>query len=450
MPRTIVGRLVQIKPPDPRSALGNHTFPIGARGVILCVEENGVYRIQAGPDRAIQDLALSEFAFLPDDSVIELSPEVGRIVRVIRVDQNSLYGRHYIPIGAYGRIESLSNSGGFRVLSPQLGNSQTLVRSEFVVTTETDIPETEGETMPNIIECLNCGESVREDDTCASCSACQGCCDCESEHADGIIADAHCRSYPEMRPFPAPTPHFLYLGVELEVELPDGDRSEVARRLKKDYCADILIKHDASLDDGFEMVSGPFSLEEHKLLWPNLLPAASKFGARSWSYSTTGLHVHLSRAFFTPLVLGKLLVFLNSEATREHIVLLAGRKCPDFAAMEKKKLTDVMSKTRRYCYRNEVYTYEIDRRCRGTSTSRYEALNLQNEKTVEIRIFKGTLHVEHVLADIEFCHAVAHWVTDCSIQECENWSSFWAYVLAHKKEYTELVQYMSSEKHNKE
>ena len=449
MPHPDIGRTVRVLRVDPQSTQGAHTLPIGATGVILSAE-HGVYLIRYGRS-TIQYLIPSEFALLSPDG-LEPAAQVGQTVRIIDTAPDSPYGEHCLPIGSYGRITIITDDGGFRIQHAQhFSYTQTLVRSEFMILS--DMPAMlieERETMPNTTECLDCNDTVLDINFCESCNSCHECCSCQSESENYTIQDASCRAYPEMRPFPAPTPHFLYLGVELEVEIPSGDRQDVARRLKKDYSDDILIKGDGSLDDGFEMVSGPFSIEEHKLLWPNLLPVVSKLGARSWSHSTTGLHVHLSRAFFTPLVLGKLLVFLNSEATRAHIVVLAGRECPDFAAMAKKKLTDVVSKKKKYNYRDDTYTCTRERVCRGNTTSRYEALNLQNEKTVEIRIFKGTLNIEHVLADIEFCHAAAYWVTNCSIQDCENWSSFWSYVLAHKKEYTELVKYMSSDKRNRE
>jgi hypothetical protein len=233
--------------------------------------------------------------------------------------------------------------------------------------------------------------------------------------------------------------------VELEVEASgDNEREEVAERIKRKHASQLLIKDDGSLHNGFEMVSGPCSLEVHQTMWPSICETAIKAGARSWKHSTTGLHVHMSRKFFTPLTLGKLLVFMNSEHTRPNIVRLAGRESHDYAAMAKKKLTDIFHRKSHYNWQTDRTTYTLDRTAlNGTSHNRYEALNLTPEKTIEARIFKGTLDVVHVLANIEFCHAACHHMRDCSIAQCESWTAFYVYVCQHKKLYPNLIKYMS-------
>ncbi len=306
-------------------------------------------------------------------------------------------------------------------------------------------------------ECGSCGDS--DGGRCEHCSAwlccispcaydscdrCRGCCNCE-EPESGPIYEAHCRNYPRPQPAVAPYKGFLYLGVELEVECGEDDRESVASEIAENHSRTLILKEDGSLSNGFEMVTGPFALEVHQKEWPKMAATAIDAGARSWKHSTTGLHVHLSRAFFTPLVLGKLLVFLNSTKTRPHLVRLAGRESPDYAAMKKKELYDVF----RYRMdwdegrRCEVHGSRRSTRCEGGG-ARYEVLNLLNDATVEIRLFKGTLNVQHILANIEFAHAAAHWTTECSIQECEDWGVFWAYVLNHKKLYRNLVGYCAA------
>lgn len=234
------------------------------------------------------------------------------------------------------------------------------------------------------------------------------------------------------------------MGVELEVECADyDDRERVAFQIHQQHKQDVLIKEDGSLDRGFELVTGAFSLDEHKKMWPNLASNALRAGARSWRYKSTGLHVHLSRSFFTPLEIGKMLVFLNSPSTREHIVALAGRTSPDFAAIEKKQLKDA------YKFRYGRSWDGSPMRNRRPSISvcgghRYEILNLQNGSTVEVRIFKGTLSSTHILANIEFCHCLAHWVKTISAQESENWSSFWDYANNNRKPYREFLLYMAT------
>lgn len=276
--------------------------------------------------------------------------------------------------------------------------------------------------------CENCGEyeccvsfTCRQDD----CNRCSGCCNCEqaSDESD-YVKNYSCRDYPDAKPSPRTVaPNFLYLGVECETELDeDEDIHPVAKVIHDKHSHEILMKEDGSLDHGIELVTGRYSLEAHQAMWPELCKTAIGAGLRSWKHSSTGLHVHMSRAFFKPLDIGKVLVFINSDnaEVRKNIRRLAGRGANHYCKIAKKKFTDFR-----------------------LSEDRYEAVNLTNDATIEVRIFKGTLNADHVLADIEFCHAVAHWVKETSTQDIESWGSFWAYAMKHKKQYQHFLRFLA-------
>ncbi len=276
--------------------------------------------------------------------------------------------------------------------------------------------------------CDHCGEheccvsfTCRNDD----CYRCSNCCNCPDNDRSEYIRDYSCRDYPDAKPSPKTVkPNFLYLGVECETEAEDEDTdlTPIAEKMHEEHSNEILMKEDGSLEHGIELVTGRYSLEAHQEMWPRVCKTALESGLRSWKRSTTGLHVHLSRAFFTPLDIGKVLVFINSDNTaiRTHIKRLAGRGANHYCKIHKKKLTD----------------------CRPENEDRYEAVNLTNTRTIEVRIFKGTLNAKHVLADIEFCHAVANWVKETSTQDIESWHSFWTHVLRHKKLYKNLIEFL--------
>ena len=60
----------------------------------------------------------------------------------------------------------------------------------------------------------------------------------------------------------------------------------------------IYCKHDGSLDDGFEIVSHPATLEYHTntIPWKKILDEALEMGYYSHNSGTCGLHVHINRA----------------------------------------------------------------------------------------------------------------------------------------------------------
>lgn len=268
-------------------------------------------------------------------------------------------------------------------------------------------------------DCNHCNDCVSL--SCQDCNRCENCCDCEQEDK-GPIEPYNSKNYPPSNPLNPPYTPFLYLGVELEVECSHDDVvGKVAQQIHDRHNDTLLLKEDGSLQNGFELVTGKLSLEKHQAYWPQIAQDSVKAGARSWKHKSTGLHVHLSRNWFSPLTIGKLTVFINSPNTRANIVKLAGRECPSYAALKAKKLT-----------------------C-NYSDCRYEAVNLSNPKTIEIRIFKGTLNTIHILANIEFCHAAAYWCAQVSMSDIESWPSFFDYVKKQGKQYKHLIQFFGAQ-----
>lgn len=284
-----------------------------------------------------------------------------------------------------------------------------------------------GELASNRSSC-ECGIASCCRSICERCEHCDRCCECENEEEEerdnGPIHEYCSTNFPPAIPFRAPYKPFLYMGVELEIECGGKDRQQMARNIANEYGSEkILIKEDGSLDNGFELVTGKYSLEAHKELWPGLTSCAIRYHARSWKHKTTGLHIHLSRNWFTPLTIGKLLVFLNSSnrIIRRNVIRLAGRESPDYAALKKKKLTDALKR----------------------NSNRYEALNLNPEKTIEFRLFKGTLNSKRIFAFLEFCHALAYYVRDVSIEDLESWDKFMDYVKKDTANYKDLIEFFA-------
>ena len=60
---------------------------------------------------------------------------------------------------------------------------------------------------------------------------------------------------------------------------------------------------------------------------------------------------------------------------------------------------------------NEIYE---------NNRSRYSALNLNNESTIEFRFFRGTLKKESFLSAIELTYNICSWCIDNEIKELED------------------------------
>lgn len=188
-------------------------------------------------------------------------------------------------------------------------------------------------------------------------------------------------------------------GFELEVEAPDNDTGTDQVSSLHDtgvlYC-----KNDGSLgDSGFEIVSYPMTFEFWRKVFKErfnkLLARMSKEGTRSHDTTTCGMHVHISSCAFTPLGVYKLqkLVYENPD----WILAFSGRG--------KKAAIESYSAVYDEC-RNRVNKQYAKKALKRTCDfERYVAVNLRNENTVELRVFKGTLNATTFARNLEFCEA---------------------------------------------
>ena len=151
----------------------------------------------------------------------------------------------------------------------------------------------------------------------------------------------------------------------------------------------LYLKHDGSLSCGFEIVSHPCSLEYHskEFNWQEIMRICREGTLYSHDTSTCGLHIHLSRLFFgdtqeiQDLHISKLLILI-SKFYYSHILKFSRRKQGELHWCENPSMeydnTD-----------NEITIVDKMKQCK--SKGRYLAVNLQNQNTVEFRLFKGTL-----------------------------------------------------------
>lgn len=265
---------------------------------------------------------------------------------------------------------------------------------------------------------------------------CNNCCEnsyfwCEECEINRYNDDArnggciHCNNGPikdyDYKPDPkfhGKGPH--YYGIELEVEVKsDYDRIERAATVLDKFDDNfVYLKNDGSLRNGFEMVSQPASLEEHKKRWAKFIDNPPD-GLLSYHTTSCGLHIHTNKydencekTILSELTIGKILVFVNSPENSAFIRKLAQRFSVDYAAIAKKSITDG----------------------RKSSRCKYEAVNVSPEYTIEFRLFKGNLKketffraIEFVEAVIEFCSPARH-----SIKDYEHLSKFIDFVKLQK------------------
>lgn len=187
-----------------------------------------------------------------------------------------------------------------------------------------------------------------------------------------------------------------YLGMELEVEVP-GYRDDYAKPFAQ--IENVYVKSDGSLTNGFEIVTHPMSHDYfiHHFPWAEVNNLRSR-GARSWDAGTCGIHVHISRAAFT----GYSHLWLFAHFIHNNplfVTRIAGRSESRWAAFDPDHRRNI----------KEFVKPRERRRIYGAG-DRYSAVNFNNEHTLEVRVFRGSLRPERIMSAVDFVDAV-FWYT---------------------------------------
>lgn len=200
----------------------------------------------------------------------------------------------------------------------------------------------------------------------------------------------------------------VYLGMELEIEIKEGDREDKAEHLLNylSYHQDklgkshlyALCENDGSLNHGFELVTSWTGLDVHE---KQLAFFKERFiGARSHDTKTCGLHVHISKADMSVLHGTKIIEFINDPINRPLILAIARRDESRWCAFKDKKNNKEWKG-----YALKHFKNDKQRLLANLNQDRYEAVNFQNPNTIEFRLFKGTLRFETIMACLEFAYA---------------------------------------------
>lgn len=309
----------------------------------------------------------------------------------------------------------------------------------------------------NFFYCENCDDTVRLSYTghFNSTRYCQDClndnvyeCDeCGVEYWDGYHDDCsandddesviHNYSY-------RPRPYFIgsgkyHLGFELEVEARNGSRYEGAEIAQDTLGATAYMKDDGSLSDGFEIVTHPHTLEKYQkeFKWEVLTKLKAE-GYRSWNTSSCGLHVHVSRTAFGTADINREAAILARQShelrfmkliydNQRQVERIAGRSNNNYASFQDKGRL-----VRKVKYGNQ-------------SNGRYSAINTENDSTIEVRVFKGSLRKERVLSALEFVTAAVEYTRDLKVtskNQALTWLAFTGYISNNLETYPNLALIM--------
>ena len=216
------------------------------------------------------------------------------------------------------------------------------------------------------------------------------------------------------------TPYFefhgkgpAYLGLELEVSVPYGNLYEAANAVINRNGSTTYLKGDSSIaGGGFEMVTHPCDHEFFRTEYDwMILDDLKELGCDG---DGNGIHVHVSRdGFDSPSHVYRWmrLIYRNRQA-----VSAVARRNPSqwgsFTTHTGRQFKDFAKGSKR-------------------SSERYSAINVQNEETFEVRVFRASLNRREVMAALDLVAASVEYTRELTVPAIMNggwtWDGFMAW-----------------------
>ena len=229
-----------------------------------------------------------------------------------------------------------------------------------------------------------------------------------------------------------------FFGVELEVDCAGKD-DDNARKIKEQAnvrCEHIYCKSDGSLDDGFEIVTHPMTLDYHlhDMQWEDVLHEAVCLGYRSHMTSTCGFHVHINRD-----ALGE--TRDEQEAVIERILFFVELHWSEIFTFSRRSEYSMSRWAARYGY--EKTGKQILDKAKKNGAGRYAAVNLCPYTTIEFRLFRGTLKLNTLYATLQFVNRIIDAALTMTEDEIatQSWSDFVQTITE-----PELIKYLKERK----
>lgn len=179
-----------------------------------------------------------------------------------------------------------------------------------------------------------------------------------------------------------------FFGLELECDGSCAERTDKdVRHIFEGHMDRFYFNRDGSLSHGFEAITHPMSPKEMLAIdWEQITNRMADCYYDN-DDDTAGIHIHISRRFFKGEKNIGRLVRMFSENYSEMI---------KFARRPKNKAIDWARRVE-----GTARQYAIDWYENANRAGRYTAVNLQNDETVEIRLFHSLASRQHIMACIQ-------------------------------------------------
>lgn len=281
--------------------------------------------------------------------------------------------------------------------------------------------------------CEDCEQYFHIDYACYSeMDECYFCEDCIGDHVSEYISEYHDHDYDEfkMTDEDEENNNKLFFGIELEIEANHRNNHDNLASEILNLTDDFVFEQDGSLNNGFEIISMPFSRNYMKETLEDTLKDMLKT-INNHNYegkNTCGLHFHISYEAIESIP--NLLKIV--EYYKEELTILSRR--------EESSLNRWSSFYTKNFDKEEI-TEEMIEEIVDDYQSRYHAINLDNNYTVEFRIFKSTTDHKTLMATWELVNNIVAYANDHEV-ELNSMPSF--YEIATYQENNYIENYMET------
>ena len=265
--------------------------------------------------------------------------------------------------------------------------------------------------------CEECNRLIHNDDACYLSD------DDDYPYCESCYNERVGRSIREYSYKPAPIFYGTgtrFMGVELEVDEGghSNDNAEEVFNIANSDHEHLYIKSDGSINNGFEIVTHPMSLDYHKnqMPWQEVMQKLVDMGYLSHKTSTCGLHVHVNRS-----ALGDNCT--EQENTVARILYFVEHHWSEMLRFSRRTESAMQRWAARYGTKGNPKEH-IDNAKKDYS--RYRCINIQNYYTIEFRLFRGTLKYSTFIATLELVNEICSVALSLSDDEMTNltWEQF--------------------------
>lgn len=255
------------------------------------------------------------------------------------------------------------------------------------------------------------------------------CLDCYRDRRKAIIHDHDFKPIPI---FHGGTSCHRYFGVELEVDDGGYDDDHAAAVVdiagSEDEC---YCKEDVSLRDGFEIVTHPMTLGYHERFfpWERITEYLSDNGYNSHDTDTCGLHIHVDRETF-------------ETGADARFAFMVQHFTPNMVQFSRRTFDKYMYWAGTYYNSTVDMSVSEWYQAAVAEDDRYHNVNVTNEHTIELRINRGTLCRDTIIASVQFVDALVNIANFCSDDDMHTlkWSTVCDYI--ELGDYPELKKYL--------